>query len=158
MGARMDQQRSVSLNAPPIGFAEFVCLVAALMSLTALGVDSMLPALPAIGKSLGVANANERQFVITTFLIGFAIWQLLYGPLADRFGRRSVLSAAMVGTVVANVVVALSGSFELLLTARFFAGMAVAAARVVTVALVRDCYHGRAMARVMSLTFIVFMA
>jgi len=158
MGRAMDQQRTSTLNAAPIGFAEFVCLVAALMSLTALGVDSMLPALPAIGASLHVANANERQFVITTFLIGFALGQLIYGPLADRFGRRPILSAAMAGTIVANIVVAVSGSFELLLGARFFAGIAVAAARVVTVALVRDCYQGRAMARVMSLTFIVFMA
>ncbi len=145
-------------DTPPLGFREFVALIAALMALTALGIDSMLPALPAIGHSLDVATANERQFVITAFLIGFGVAQLVHGPLADRFGRKPVLGIALAAYVVANVVAAFSGSFVLLLIARFVGGTAIAASRVVTVALVRDCYSGRAMARVMSLAFIVFMA
>jgi DHA1 family bicyclomycin/chloramphenicol resistance-like MFS transporter len=142
----------------PLGFREFVALVAALMALTALGIDSMLPALPAIGRSLGVETANDRQLVITAFLIGFGIAQIAHGPLADRFGRKRVLGVSLAAYVVANLVAAISGSFPLLLVARFLGGVAIAASRVVTVALVRDCYSGRAMARVMSLAFIVFMA
>lgn len=145
-------------DSAPLGFREFVALIAALMALTALGIDSMLPALPAIGKSLDVASSNERQFVITVFLAGFGIAQLLHGPLADRFGRRPVLGGALAVYVLANAIAAFSASFELLLIARFLGGAAIAASRVVTVALVRDCYSGRAMARVMSLAFIVFMA
>ncbi|MHA6723864.1 multidrug effflux MFS transporter [Sphingomonas sp. RS2018] len=142
----------------PIGFVEFVALIAALMALTALGIDSMLPALPAIGAALDVANANSRQFIITAFMIGFAFAMLVYGPLTDRFGRRPVLIVALAGYVLTNLLAAISGSFVLLLAARVASGAMVAGARTVTVALVRDCYSGRAMARVMSLAFIVFMA
>jgi len=147
-----------SLDRSPLPFGEFVTLIAALMALTALGIDSMLPALPAIGAALDVAEPNSRQFVITSFLIGFSVAQLAYGPLADRFGRRPVLIFGLVASAITNLVAAVSGSFTLLLIARFASGAAVAAGRVVTVALVRDCYSGRAMARVMSLAFIFFMA
>ncbi|MFM9829308.1 MAG: multidrug effflux MFS transporter [Sphingomonas sp.] len=142
----------------PLGFAEFVSLVAALMALTALGIDSMLPALPAIAASLHVVTENDRQLVISAFLIGFGVAQLVHGPLADRYGRKPVLALALLAYVIANVIAAFSGSFTLLLLARFVSGTAIAASRVVTVALVRDCFSGRAMARVMSLAFMVFMA
>ncbi len=145
-------------NAPPIGFVEFVALIAALMALTALGIDSMLPALPAIGASLDVVLPNNRQYVITAFMVGFAFAMLVYGPMADRFGRRPVLIVALVGYILTNLLAAISGSFVLLLVARAASGAMVAGARTVTVALVRDCFSGRAMARVMSLAFIVFMA
>ena len=92
----------------PIGFVEFVALVAALMSLAALGIDSMLPALPAMGRSLGVATENQRQFIITAFILGFGIAQLAHGPLADRYGRRAVLLWAIGGYVVANIACAVS--------------------------------------------------
>lgn len=144
-------------NSAPIGFAEFVALIAALMALTALGIDSMLPALPAIGAALDVSTENRRQFIITAFMIGFAFAMLIYGPMTDRFGRRPVLVVALAGYVLTNLLAAISGSFVLLLAARVASGAMVAGARTVTVALVRDCYSGRAMARVMSLAFIVFM-
>lgn len=147
-----------SSDRAPLPFGEFVTLIAALMALTALGIDSMLPALPAIGDALDVAEPNSRQFVITAFLLGFSVAQLAYGPLADRFGRRPVLIFALIASALTNLVAAVSGSFVLLLVARLASGAAVAGARVVTVALVRDCYSGRAMARVMSLAFIFFMA
>jgi len=146
-----------SLNRAPIGFVEFVALIAALMALTALGIDSMLPALPAIGVALDVADENSRQFIITAFMVGFAFAMLVYGPMTDRFGRRPVLMVALTGYVLTNLLAAIAGSFELLLIARMASGAMVAGARTVTVALVRDCFSGRAMARVMSLAFIVFM-
>lgn len=145
-------------NRAPLAFAEFVALAASMMAMTALGIDSMLPALPAIGESLGVLRDNDRQYVITTFLIGFAFAQLAYGPLSDRYGRRPVLLIALLSYVLTSVLAALSGSFVLLLIARAAMGASAAGARVVTVALVRDCYAGRAMAQVMSLAMIVFMA
>ncbi len=159
MAADMTVQQTISAPAqPPIGFVEFVALVASLMALTALGIDAMLPALPAIATALNVGVANDRQLVIGVFLLGFGLAQLVHGPLADRYGRRPVLVASLSAYVIANLIAAFSASFMLLLVARFAAGMAIAASRVVTVALVRDCYSGRAMARVMSLAFMVFMA
>lgn len=142
----------------PIPFGEFVALVAALMAMAALGIDTMLPALPDIGASLGVAVANHRQFVITIFGAGFGFGQLFHGPLVDRYGRRRVLIISLLAYAGMNVLAAVSASFPLLLAARFFGGTAVAATRVATVAMVRDCYAGRAMARIMSLAFMVFMA
>lgn len=141
----------------PIGFVEFTAMVAALMALGALGIDTMLPALPAIGEALGVADENRRQFVITAFLLGFGVGQLLHGPLADRYGRRPVLVIALLAYAAANLVCAVSDSFAALLAARVLGGMAGAATRVVPVAIVRDRFEGRAMARVMSTAFIMFM-
>ncbi len=146
-----------TMRGAPIGFVEFVALVAALMSLTAIGIDSMLPALPAIGNSLGVTSENTRQFVVTAFVIGFGVAQLVHGPLADRYGRRTVLIWSLAAYAIANMAAALAGSFVLLLIARASGGAMIAAARVATIALVRDCYQGRAMARVMSIAFMVFM-
>lgn len=146
-----------SENRSPIPMGEFVALIASIMALTALGIDSMLPALPAIADQLGVSEPNHRQYVITAFMLGFAVAQLVHGPLADRYGRKPVIGVALGFYVVTNLIAASADSFELLLIARAASGAAVAAGRVVTVALVRDCFQGRAMARVMSLAFMTFM-
>ena len=147
-----------SAGEAPLGFVEFVTLAASLMALTALGIDSMLPALPAIGDGLGVTEPNHRQFIITAFMVGFAVAQLFYGPLTDRYGRRPVLAIALAGYAVTSGLAALSDSFAVLLVARMAMGAAAAGARTVTVAMIRDCFTGRAMARVTSLVSIVFMA
>lgn len=145
------------MTGAPIGFAEFVALIAALMALGALGTDAMLPALPALGSALGVTDANSRQLVITAYTLGFGVAQLVHGPLADRYGRRTLLIWSLAAFAITNVVAAGSGSFVALLVARVAGGAAIAATRVACVALVRDCYHGAAMARVMSIAFMVFM-
>jgi len=147
-----------TLNTAPIPFLEFVALVAALMSLGALGIDSMLPALPEIGRRLGVPDVGGRALVVTVFVVGFGLGQLVQGPLTDRYGRRPVLIGGLIGYIVCCLLAGLAGSFTLLLTARFAGGVAIAASRVVTIALVRDCFTGRAMAKVSSLAFMVFMA
>lgn len=138
-------------------FREFVALIAALMALNALTIDAMLPALPAIGAALDAAG-NERQWVVTAYLLGFGVGQIGYGTLADRFGRRPVLLWALGAYVIFSGIAALSASFPLLLASRGLQGLASAGARVVAISIVRDCYSGRAMARVMSLAFIVFLA
>lgn len=157
MDAQTPHQPGEAANRSPIPMAEFVALIASIMALTALGIDSMLPALPSISDELGVGHPNHRQYVITAFMLGFAVAQLFHGPLADRYGRKPVIATALGFYVVTNAVAAFSGSFELLLLARAASGAAVAAGRVVTIALVRDCFQGRAMARVMSLAFMTFM-
>jgi DHA1 family bicyclomycin/chloramphenicol resistance-like MFS transporter len=139
------------------GLREFVALMAALMASNALAIDSMLPALPAIGEALGVGEDNRRQLVITVYLLGFGIAQMLYGPLADRFGRKGLLVISLALYGVFGLLAGLASSFELLLGARFLQGVAAAATRVLVVAVVRDRYQGSAMARIMSITMIVFM-
>lgn len=140
-----------------MGFRAFVALIALLMAVNALAIDSMLPALPAIGAALGVVAENDRQWIITAYLLGFGVAQLAYGPLSDRYGRRPVLLFGLGVFVVFSVVAAFATSFEQLLFARVMQGIGSAVSRVLTVSIVRDCYSGRRMARVMSLTFIVFL-
>ncbi|HZV85230.1 MAG TPA: multidrug effflux MFS transporter [Brevundimonas sp.] len=139
------------------GFPEFVALIAMMMALNALAIDSMLPALPAIGEALGVSAENDRQWVITAYLLGFGVTQIVYGPLADRYGRKPVLMVGLSLYVVFSVLAALSPSFELLIAARVGTGVGAAALRVLAVSIVRDRYSGRTMARVMSLSFLVFL-
>lgn len=141
----------------PLPFIEFVVLIAGAMALTALSIDTMLPALPAIGASLHVANPNDRQWIIAIFMIGIATGSLIYGPLSDRFGRKPVLMISIGLFLVASLFCTFAPSFEVLLASRFAAGLFIASNRVVTVSIVRDGFRGDAMARVMSLIFVVFM-
>lgn len=143
---------------PGMGFGQFVALIAAMMATNALAIDSMLPALPHIGEALGVHDPNARQWVITAYLLGFGIAQLAYGSLADRYGRKPVLMVGLTLYTLFAALCAFSTSFEMLLIARFLTGLGAASTRVLTISIVRDCYAGRQMARVMSLAFIVFLA
>ncbi|TMJ15580.1 MAG: multidrug effflux MFS transporter [Alphaproteobacteria bacterium] len=139
------------------GMREFIAMMAALMASNALAIDAMLPALPAIGGDLGIDEENRRQLVITFYLLGFGGAQLFWGPLADRFGRKRLMSGALVLYGAFALVAGLASSFPMLLGARVLQGISAAASRVLVVAVVRDRYHGPAMARVMSLVMIVFM-
>jgi MFS transporter, DHA1 family, multidrug resistance protein len=139
------------------GRREFVLLIAALMASNALGIDAMLPALPAIGEALDVTEENRRQLVMTFYMLGFGVAQLAYGPLADRFGRKRLLLGCMLAYAVFAMLCGLAGSFVLLLVARTLHGVAAAGTRVLVVAVVRDRFQGAAMAQVMSTAMIVFM-
>ena len=145
---------------PGMGFKQFVALIAALMAVNALAIDSMLPALPAIGHSVGIGagNENQQQWIVTSYLLGFGAAQIVYGPLADRFGRKPVLLAGLAIYVFFSGAAAFSTTMPVLLLARVLQGVGSAATRVLAVSVVRDCYSGSQMARVMSLSFIVFLA
>ena len=136
---------------------EFIVLMAFLMAINALAIDIMLPGLQEIGASLGVENENHRQYVVSAYLIGLGIAQLLYGPLSDRFGRRVPMLVGIVIYVISALVIVLVPSFTALLVLRFIQGIGSAATRVVTVSIVRDAFGGRRMAEVMSLIKIVLM-
>lgn len=137
---------------------EFIALIAVIQMIVAFAIDSMLPALEAIGRSLHVANENRWSLVITAFTIGFGICQLFVGTLSDRFGRRGLLLASLVAYAIFSVVAAASASFVLLLAARALQGLGAAGARVIAVSAVRDRFSGRDMAQVMSLASAIFMA
>lgn len=140
-----------------MGFKQFVAMIAALMATNALAIDSMLPALGKIGDSLGLAAANERQWIVTAYLLGFGAAQIVYGTLADRFGRKPLVFVALSVYIAASLAASLAHSFELMMVARVFQGLGAAGTRVLAVSIVRDCYAGRLMARVMSLSFLVFL-
>lgn len=138
------------------GFGEFVVLIAAMMSCQALAIDSMLPAFPVILRALNVTNENHGQWILTAYMVGIGCGQLFWGIMSDRFGRRPVLLCGLAGYVVAGLSCGLAGSFHALLAWRFIHGL-TAASVTVGRSVVRDLYSGRAMARVMSLTFVVFL-
>lgn len=140
-----------------MGKTEFIALMAMLMALNALAIDIMLPGLQEIGASLGVENENHRQYVISAYLIGFAISQLFYGPVSDRFGRRIPMFIGLAIYIVAAFAAVLVPSFGALLALRFVQGIGSSAMRVITISIVRDVFGGRAMAEVMSLIMMVFM-
>ena len=128
------------------------------MALNALAIDVMLPALQEIGSALDVHDENKRQTVLSSYMVGFGVGQLLIGAVSDRFGRRAVLIWGLVVYVLAAALCAAAPSFDALLLGRVLQGMASAAPRVITISIVRDCYMGRRMASVMSLAMTVFMA
>jgi DHA1 family bicyclomycin/chloramphenicol resistance-like MFS transporter len=135
---------------------EFVAFIASLMAVNALGVDLMLPALANIGHDLAVTAANHRQWVVTVYMVGFGAGQLVYGPLADRFGRRPILIGTLIGFVAASVFAASSATFGALLFASLLQGLMSASTRVLAIAIVRDGASGRQMARTMSVAQMIF--
>ena len=143
-------------EAANIGFLEFVVLAAAMMSTQAIAIDAMLPAFPVIVRALRVANENHIQWIVTAYMAGLGCGQLFWGLMSDRFGRRPILLGGLGLYVLAALLCGLTGSFHTLLAWRFVHGLA-AASVVVARSVIRDLYSGRQMARVMSLTFMVFL-
>ncbi|WP_037504061.1 multidrug effflux MFS transporter [Sphingomonas jaspsi] len=146
-------------NAPAtrLGPREIIVLLAGLMALNSFAIDAMLPALPDIGRDLGISEENRRQLVIVAYMFGFGSTQLIWGPLADRFGRKPILLSGMALYVAFALLCGMATSFELLVAARFAMGASSAVTRVLVTAMVRDLFEGEEMARIMSLTFMVFM-
>ena len=137
--------------------AEFIALVAMLISLVALSIDSMLPALPAIAAEFSLTDLNDQQYIITSLFLGLSVGQLIYGPLSDAYGRKYPIYAGIGIFVVGSVICLLTPSYELLLAGRFLQGLGASSARIVTLAIVRDRFEGAAMARIMSFVMAVFI-
>lgn len=140
-----------------LGMGEFIALCAALAAVAAMSIDIVLPALPAIGSAFGVANENDRQLVILIFTATFAISQLFYGPLSDRFGRKPLIAFGLGLYLAGSVAAMFVSSFNGLLAMRVVQGVGTAALQVVTLAMVRDCFSGPSMGRVMTFVFTTFM-
>ena len=137
--------------------AEFVTLIGLLMALVALATDAMLPALPAIGLDLGAPRPNDAQFVVMSLFLGLGIGQLLFGPLSDRIGRKPAIHAGLALFMAGCLVSIFAPTFEVMIAGRVLQGVGVAGPRIVSIALVRDQYEGRLMARLMSFAMAVFI-
>jgi len=137
---------------------EFVALMALLMAMNALSIDIVLPALGIIGDQFVLEEGNLIQLIITSYVMAFGVAQLVIGPISDRFGRWPVLVIGLVFYTAANLFAAAAPGFAALLIARACQGAAASALRICTVSVIRDRYHGRKMASVMSLVMMVFMA
>jgi MFS transporter, DHA1 family, multidrug resistance protein len=139
------------------GRAEFIALVAGLIAINAFAIDIMLPGLQDIGASLGEGDANRRQLVIPAYMLGFGVLQLVFGPLADRFGRKPPLVAGLLIYCLAALSAFFVADFNSLVVLRFLQGAGAAASAVIAVALVRDRFVGDEMAKTLSLVFMVMM-
>jgi len=138
-------------------FPEFVVIIALLMAVVSLSIDNLLPAFDDIHKSLHIADINQVQLIITVYMTFFAVMQLVYGPLSDRYGRKPVLLSGLFIYTAGTVIAIAAQDFETLLLGRAIQGAGAASARVLSMAIIRDCYSGRDMARVMSITMVVFI-
>lgn len=134
-----------------------MALVAVTISLVALSIDSMLPALGDIAADLGAYGANDRQLVITTLLLGLAGAQMIYGPISDSLGRKPAIYAGF-GIFIAGCILSiLAVNFQMMLAGRLLQGIGAAGPRILAVAMVRDQYQGNAMASIMSMAMAVFI-
>ena len=131
--------------------------MALLISLVALSIDAMLPALPEIGRDLGVQRSNDNQLIISVLFLGLAAGQMIYGPLSDSTGRKPAIYLGLVLFIAGCLLSIFATSFSAMLAGRFLQGIGAGGPRIVIVALVRDCYEGRAMARIMSFVMAVFI-
>jgi len=141
----------------PLTTVEFVALAALLTCLTALSIDIMLPVLPQLADGLGVENPNDRQWIVTSYLGGLVVGQMIAGSLSDRFGRLPVLFVGLAVFIASAALASFATSFSSLLAARCLQGIGGAAPRIITMAVVRDRFAGRQMARIMSLVMTTFI-
>jgi len=134
---------------------EFIVLMALIMSLAALSTDAVMPALPMIGQELATTDDNRRQLVIGAFLLGMALAQVLFGPLSDSLGRKPILLFGIALFGAGCLISIWAPTFETMILGRLTQGIGAAAPRVLTVAIVRDRFEGRQMAKTVSMIMTV---
>lgn len=143
---------------PALSRRHFTALLSMIMALSALGIDTMLPALDDMREHFGLSPDSSRTAqVVTAFLIGLALAQYFYGPLADRFGRKPVLYAGLSLYALGAIGSALAPTLELVLVSRLVWGIGAASPRVVSLSIVRDVYSGEEMAKAMSYILAIFI-
>jgi DHA1 family bicyclomycin/chloramphenicol resistance-like MFS transporter len=136
---------------------EFIALLAMLFATIAFSIDSMLPALPQIASELTPDNVNAAQLIVTSFVLGLGLGTFFAGPISDAVGRKPVIICGAVLYVVGAAAAWAAPTLEWLLAARVVQGLGISAPRIVSMAMVRDLYSGREMARVVSFAMMVFM-
>lgn len=143
--------------APARSSVEFITLMALTFSLIAMSIDGMLPALGDIAHELGAANPNDRQLVLTAFFAGLTVGQFIYGPISDSTGRKPAMYAGIGCFIAGGLICAFTTDFTLMLLGRVLQGFGAAGPRIVGMAMVRDLYVGRSMARIMSFVMTVLI-
>ena len=136
---------------------EFICIMAVLMSVTALSVDAMIPALGLMATDLNVQNTNDIQMVIISVFFGMSFGIMFYGPFADSFGRKNSIYVGVAIFLIGTLVSIYATNLETMLIGRTIQGFGGAACRVVSLAIIRDKYEGVEMAKIMSLIMMVFI-
>lgn len=137
--------------------AEFIALIALSMSLVALSIDSMLPALGSIAADLGARAPNDRQLVLTVFFAGLTVGLLVYGPISDSIGRKPTMYIGVALYILGGLLCAFAPNFTVMICGRILQGFGAGSPRIVAIAMVRDLHGGRNMARIMSFVMAIFI-
>ncbi|WP_282079189.1 multidrug effflux MFS transporter [Aquimarina algiphila] len=136
---------------------EFVTLMASLMSIVALAIDALLPALDIIGVTIGVTQIADNQLLITMIFLGLGIGPLFFGPISDSFGRKPVVYMGFLLFIIASFICIFATSIEMMVVGRILQGIGLSAPRTIAIAMIRDIYSGDYMARIMSFVTVVFL-
>ena len=136
---------------------EFVALMAALMSVVALAIDALLPAIPDIGQAIGSPDPTDNQLLVTMIFLGLGAGQLFFGPISDSIGRKPVVYIGFIIFLLASVLCLYAPSLEVMVVGRIFQGIGLAAPRTIAISIIRDSYDGDRMARVMSFVTAFFI-
>lgn len=141
----------------PISQLEFVALMASLMSVVALAIDALLPALDIIGASLNIMDARDNQLLIVAIFLGLGIGPLVFGPMSDSLGRKPIVYYGFGLFVIASFICVSSQSIEMMLFGRLLQGIGLSAPRTISISIIRDAYSGDYMARIMSFVTVIFL-
>lgn len=136
---------------------EFIALMASLMSLVALSIDALLPALEKIGVAVGIQNSADNQLLITMIFLGLGFGQLIFGPVSDSFGRKPIIYVGFLIFVIASIVCVQATSLEMMIFGRILQGIGLSAPRTISIAMVRDSFSGDYMAKIMSFITVIFI-
>ena len=136
---------------------EFILLMACLMSIVALSIDTILPALMPIGASVGTSDANENQLLITMIFLGLGFGQLIFGPISDSFGRKPVVYIGFLVFMLASFLCITASNIEVMVVGRILQGMGLSASRYISIAMIRDRFEGDYMAKIMSFVVTIFI-
>lgn len=136
---------------------EFIIVMASLMSLVALAIDALLPAITDIGLSINVTDSQNNQLLITMIFLGLGFGQLISGPLSDSFGRKPLIYVGFIVFAFASLVCIFSKNLEMMIFGRILQGIGLSAPRTISIAMVRDRFSGNYMAKVMSFVVVIFI-
>lgn len=140
-----------------ISMKEFTLLIALLMSIVAISIDALLPALGVISQEIQLTHPNQAQYIISALFLGMAIGQLICGPLSDSSGRKKILYMGITLFLVGSVICFFAQDINTILIGRFIQGLGVSGPYVSAISIVRDKYSGRLMAKIMSLVMLIFI-